>query len=651
MRLFYKCDFSNFKLNEFPYDHDHSAVCEYHYHKNEGYYGDFYDPISLHQWRSQNGSWMTTYENGTYYMEQNRGYYQKGHFENVCPVLVLNKNFFVGNKIEFEMRMFSTSRFSGVAINYISSRNYRAIVLEDMKVKVFDLIDGKRNILKEKDYSYNCDSTYHFEVINEDDLKLYIDGKLVLSIDKKFMPSTKFAFISNVSSRYSNLSIYLNSLELQDELSRKEEKRLEEKQTKYSKLELIKKIDLKGNGAGRQFRYKTYNGKTYFLFAQHQKRIMRDSFARLSCLSCIDLDGNLLWQKGCPQGDYEHTVISCDLPFQIADINNDQIPEVIYAMDFKVYIVSLIDGKLIKSFDTPYVKGDPKLENYPFDRLNPDGMRVADFEGLGYKGDLILKDRYRNLFVYSIEREELLWRYYHNNTGHFPFVYDFNNDGIDELFVGYDMLDSKGNIVFSLPINSDHTDEILYLKGRKDLDHKLYLASGNEGFNIVNTDGSMFKSVDVGHAQRISAAHYDKTKDELLFAVTSFWGADNLVYVFDSVGNKLVEKEFPFSGNVVSPVSYDGVNDLILLNSSNESGLYDANLDLVVKFPNDNHPTLTSEAIDIDNDGISEIVTFDANYLYIYKAKDYTLGRKIETYPEEGMSNYRGEYIVFKGEN
>lgn len=48
----------------------------------------------------------------------------------------------------------------------------------------------------------------------------------------------------------------------------------------------------------------------------------RDSFARLSCLTAFDIDGNILWQIGRPNKE-ENGPISCDLPFQIADINND----------------------------------------------------------------------------------------------------------------------------------------------------------------------------------------------------------------------------------------------------------------------------------------------------------------------------------------
>ena len=48
-----------------------------------------------------------------------------------------------------------------------------------------------------------------------------------------------------------------------------------------------------------------------------------------------------------------------------------------------------------------------------------------------------------------------------------------NNDGVDEIFIGYDMVDSYGNILFSLPMNSDHTDEIIYTRLNKNKARKM----------------------------------------------------------------------------------------------------------------------------------------------------------------------------------
>ena len=357
------------------------------------------------------------------------------------------------------------------------------------------------------------------------------------------------------------------------------------------------------------------------------------------------MDGNVLWQKGEPNPSPDNTLISCDLPFQIADVNQDGRYEVLYSMDFEIVLCDLLTGKILKRMPTPVIHEDPLVRDEPYYRLNVDAIRVADFEGLGYKGDFIIKDRYQNVWAYN-QRFELLWRYHHKNTGHFPYICDFDGDGKDEMFVGYDLVDHDGKIIFSLPMNSDHTDEIIYARLHKDEPKRLILASGNEGMNLVNLDGTIYKHNEIGHAQRISVAKYRKDFEGLQILATAFWGSDGILCLYDCHGNLLLQKEQRSNGNVITPVNYDGEDVLALLNAGPDGGLVDGALDKVVLFPEDGHPTLAAEVYDIDQDGIDEILCFDQRNLWIYKAESYGESEVYLKYPDDGFSNYRGEYLI-----
>ncbi|MDE6013414.1 MAG: hypothetical protein K2G50_00560, partial [Anaeroplasmataceae bacterium] len=409
----------------------------------------------------------------------------------------------------------------------------------------------------------------------------------------------------------------------------------------------IHKIDLKNFGSGRQLRIRRVGNQTIFLMAQHQKRMIRDSFARISCLTCFTLDGEILWQKGEANNSFDNTFISCDLPFQIADINNDGKYEVIYSMDFEVIICDLMTGKEISKMPTPVIYQDKNVLNEPFYRLNVDAIRVADFEGLGYKCDFIIKDRYQNVWAYNHKMVNI-WRYHHKNTGHFPYIYDFDGDGKDEMFVGYDLVDHDGKIIFSLPMASDHTDEIIYAKLKDNEEKKLILASGNEGLNIVNLKGHILKHHEIGHAQRISVAKYKEDIEGLQIMATTFWGSDGIIMIFDADGNLLNKMEQRSNGNVITPVNYDGKHSLCLLNASEDGGLIDGSLDKVVLFPNDGHPIYSTEVYDVDGDEIDEILVFDTKELWIYKASEFKATKEYEKYPDEAFSNYRGEYLIPK---
>ena len=645
MHILYKEDFKDFPLGEFPYDHEHSAAGEYQTIVYPGYYGSFYDPIQLHQWRSMNGSWIISNIDGKRYLRQNRGDYAKGHFSDVYSMLMFKDDIYGSYTLEGKMRLLQTNLGGGFAFNYITSRHYNAVLFFEDSIKLIHKNQDQLLILKEVPFRLDEYKYYNIRIEVKKDFKLYVDDSLFIEATLDMHNKTRCGVISKVSALYTDLMVYMDDMEYIESIALKNEDndRILKKREKYAKLKLLKKLDISNGGAARQIRFgHKADGKPFFIMAQHQKLIMRDSFAQIECLTAYDFDGNILWQKGENNNTYDTTVISCDLPFQIGDYNNDGRDELIYSADFKIFICDAETGKEIASYKTPLT--DELMKDRPYKRLNVDAIRLADFEGLGYKGNLIIKDRYENVFALD-HNMNIMWRYHLKNTGHFPYIYDFDNDGRDEMFVGYSMVDHNGEILWSMPIESDHTDEIIYTNTKKNDIKRLYLASGNEGFNVVSLDGSIYKHNEIGHAQRISIADYNGDGENEV-CVTSFWGANNICYMFDSDANKVKEYEFETNGIVITPVSYDGEHMLIIANSI--EGLIDYDLDRVVLFPDDGHPNLCQEALDLDNDGISEIILWDSNSMYIYKAESFKPGLKLDSYPENAMSNYRGEFLVKK---
>ena len=645
MKVIIKEDFKNLELNEFPYDRMHSALGEYHYIKEKGIYGNWYDPICLHQWRSMDGSWLVTSDGVNRYLEQNRGDNSKNSFKNVFCCLVHKEKLYSNYVLEFDLRQFEIDNYSGIAINYETSRCYDFIGIKGKDISLYHREEESFITYAETTFNFDDLKTYHFRIEVSDKVIVYLNENKILEALIPFKKGLRIACVSKSACRYSNIKVSMTdeSYEIHKKMFLNEQYRLDEIRKDYPQLECIKKINLKDFGSGRQIRIVRYNDQILFVMAQHQKRMARDSFARISCLTCFDMDGNVLWQKGEPNP--KNSLISADLPFQIADMNNDGKLEIIYSVDFEIIIADLLTGNIIKKMPTPIIYDKYLFKNNPYHRLNVDAIRVADFKGIGYKSDFIIKDRYQNVLAFDYNFK-LLWQYNHKNTGHFPYVYDFNKDGKDEVFIGYDMVDSNGNILFSLPMNSDHTDEIIYARLKKDEDKKIILASGNEGMNIVNLDGTIYKHNEIGHAQRISVAKYIDKIEGLQIMTTTFWGSDGIISIFDSKGNKLKQFEQRSNGNLITPINYDGKHILAVLNSSLDGGLINGNLDKVVLFPNDGHPELAIEVYDIDDDGIDEIICFDEKEMWIYKAKEYIKGHKYIKYPDNSYSNYRGEYLI-----
>ena len=642
-----KEDFSDFDTLEYPYDHGHTALGEYHHIVHDGYYGNFYDPVPLHQWRSLDGSWLITEENGKKYLEQNRGDNTSGAFINCYPTLVNKTKLYSSYTLNVYIRLFELSNYAGIGFNYLTSRNNYFVGIKKNKIALIKRYEENFTEIDSKEISFDIYDTFKLTIIVNNKCEVFLNDKPILKGEIDFKLGSRVAFISKSLCRYSDLVVSMNDNEfdIHNKNKKIEEKRIKDKREKYAKLECINKIHLGKSGTGRQIRIARIDNKTYFLFAQHQKRYIRDSFAHISSLSLFDEDGNLIWTIGEPNNSRENTLISCDLPFQIADINNDGRLELIYAMNFEVIIIDLLTKKLINKMKTPIIDGDPLVKNEPFYRLNVDAIRVADFEGLGYKGDFIIKDRYQNVWAYD-KNMELLFRYHHKNTGHFPYVFDYDNDGKDELLIGYDLVNNDGKIIWSLPMNSDHTDEIIYCKLDKNSEEKFVLASGNEGMNVINKDGSIYKHNEIGHAQRISVAKYDLNRNGLQIMATAFWGSDGIIALYDNNGDLINQIEMESNGSIISPVMYDGINTLALTHAGYDGGLLDMDLDLVVKFPSDGHPEISCEVYDIDGDGIDEILCWNLEDLWIYKAAKYELPKKkYKKYPD-AFSNYRGEYLI-----
>jgi len=111
----------------------------------------------------------------------------------------------------------------------------------------------------------------------------------------------------------------------------------------------------------------------------------------------------------------------------------------------------------------------------------------------------------------------------------------------------------------------------------------------------------------------------------------------------------LHEFEPTCNGNLITPVNWTGDGrDLRMLNGSvKDGGLVDAYGRRVVTFPDDGHPELCAEVINLQGDARDEIVLWDQQRMYIY-----TQDRPAESpevfqpmkYPHYNASNYRGEF-------
>ncbi len=162
---------------------------------------------------------------------------------------------------------------------------------------------------------------------------------------------------------------------------------------------------------------------------------------QVTCVTAYRLDGTMLWQVGKAMEKAGN--FGSDFPAQICDFDGDGHLEVVCVMEKKFCVLDGKMGKCKKQYPLPSNEAH-------------DCIILADLTGQGARRDVILKDRYRNMWALD-NQFSLLWTH-QGNLGHFPWASDINGDGYDEIMAGYDLLDHNGKLLWSCKDLEDHAD-------------------------------------------------------------------------------------------------------------------------------------------------------------------------------------------------
>ncbi len=159
-----------------------------------------------------------------------------------------------------------------------------------------------------------------------------------------------------------------------------------------------------------------------------------------------EADGTIIWTWGDPKTS-THSLGS-DVPSQIADIDNDGNLEMLVSDKTTLYIFNAATGEILQKHPLPV------SELYPND-IASDTIILADISGKGYASDIIVKNRYRDAWAYTSDWK-LIWHVCmpgEKKVGHYPEPIDIDNDGKDEIFVGFCCVDEDGSLIFDMDQN------------------------------------------------------------------------------------------------------------------------------------------------------------------------------------------------------
>jgi len=332
-----------------------------------------------------------------------------------------------------------------------------------------------------------------------------------------------------------------------------------------------------------------------------------------------ELNGNVLWHWGKP--DIGRKIWHHDVACQIHDWDNDGKKEVVLCT--KGFLVEL-DGRTGK-----------EKRRIAIPESATDCLVFCNLSGKNYPSDVLVKDRYHNIYAYNHEGKRL-WSVTNPGgyrTAHQPRPIDLDGDGRDEISAGYAMLNADGSVRWvyksqTVDQSRGHLDCLrVFRRGKRPEDFRLALTCcGANNVAMIDGNGKIlwevaghhFESIDVG---RIFADHPGQ---QLLVDIDHQPRGNSPLWVMDETG-KLLGQIVTNSSRFHALLDWtgDGANEILVGNSGaiyNQQGKRIATLtpSAIASSPKrkGGHSLLIG---DMTGDGIADVMLATATDVYIFK--------------------------------
>ena len=564
------------------------------------------------------------------------------------PMIIAGDSLWRNYELKVRFQPENDKEYTGVAFRYRNDRCFYFFGIKDSSVYISEFRHSdkfnvlKQTILAQEPFVYTPGKTLT-AIVRADGSSIIasLDNKITLKAEDETYKTGKIGLLSNGKARYFSVEVLSNNEEISLTRSKNEAYRMESVKLIESNPKMVvwKKISTEGFGAGRNLRFGDLDGDSDIdvLIGQIQHHGPRDSHSELSCMTAMTFDGDILWQTSKPDPGKYH--LTNDVGFQIHDLDNDGKNEVIYTMNFEIIVADAATGKTKYKTSLP----ESKIENDKFKRILGDCLFFFDAEGKGWDSNILTKDRYNNFWVFN-SNLKVIWEG-SCKTGHYPFAFDTDNDGCDELAIGYSLYDNDGRQLWCLDEKiGDHCDGVVVVRHSPDstaLAEIMYAAS-NAGYLRVSTDGQVLKNILNGHVQNPAIADFRPDRPGLETVSIDFWGSQGIIHMYDADGNIYHDFEPNQYGSMCLPLNWRGSGDefFVLNPSVREGGVFDGHGRKVVVFPDDGHPDMCNATLDITGDCRDEIVVWDQHSIWIYTQSDNPLPGRLYKPIRNPLYNY-----------
>jgi len=546
------------------------------------------------------------------------------------PMIISGDSLWQDYKLTVKFQPENDQQCSGVAFRYKNDRCFYffGVINSKAYISVFNHADNfktlNEKILAEEPFEFIPGEDLTAVVtVKGDQLEATLNNLVSLKVSDNTFKKGKIGLVSNVPARYKYVEVITGSKESEIISSRRAayEKEASDLQDANPGMVVWRKINTEGFGVGRNLRFGDLNGDKQIdvLVGQVIHHGPKDSHSELSCLTAMTFDGNLLWQKGTPDPEKNH--LTNDVGFQIIDMDNDGRNEVVYCMNFEIIVADAATG--VTRYKAPTPKS--KIENDKFSQILGDCLFFFDAGGKGYDADILIKDRYTNFWVMN-NKLQVLWEG-SCKTGHYPYAADIDNDGKDELAIGYSLYDNDGKLLWCLDKQiDDHADGVAIVDFYENPDNDpviMYTAS-NAGYTRVDLKGNILEHYYIGHVQNPAAANFRSDKPGIETVSINFWGNQGIIHFYDSEGNIYHDFEPNQFGSMCLPLNWSGTGEEYFVHNPNiiEGGVFDGWGRKVLVFPDDGHPDMCNAVVDITGDCRDEIVIWNPDEIWVYTQSD-----------------------------
>lgn len=335
----------------------------------------------------------------------------------------------------------------------------------------------------------------------------------------------------------------------------------------------------------------------------------------VQCATAFDLLGNILWQIGTP--DPNAAASGSDIPAQIYDIDKDGNLEFICARND---MLCIYDGK----------SGTLKSEHPLPDPHAHDCIVIADLEGRGYAQNIILKNRYHKVWALDTNYK-VMWEH-EGNVGHYPWPYDLNGDGKDELIAGYTVLDGKGKKLWEIDMK-DHADCIWI--GDINGDGKPEAVIGGDDITAYSNDGKLlWRFTDTVESQNVAIGNLRPENSGL-----EICGLDRIdrsnpgldgIFIVDCNGKALYKEHRTVPGwssvcTVINNLDGKKTDHILAYRRGGlPNAVYDGYLNTIFNFPFDGYVAWG----DLNGNGANQLIVYSQEEAIIYSAVPIDLNKK-----------------------